>query len=625
MGAHKFHGKNRDWYLETPVTNNLYVDKNRADDYTENGSDTRPFKTIQAAIDSIASPSAANKFVIDIAPGAYYSEAVAINKVYTTFRSCGVNGARISGKITVTNPTVIASQITFVGLRISGGLDCFASHICINVVDCNVTGTAWNFNPTIPTDDEYFQVWSGIWYADVNLTNVYSYLMGGGFYSTFAAENKEFNVTGADINQPFQVILNGTIIASAYGNKAGNVGGGTPTSFIINSGAALNIGADTEGGSVVTVNSGGILNRTTKGTNVANAPAGTIIATDVQAAINELDTKKSTKDIYSNQLFVDINGNDSTGDGSIENPYLTPQKAHDAASAEMIINLGGGLYENNLTITKKNLTFYGRKPFTVIKGLISVSGSTGFGTFFIDLNLQNGGVTSLNTLMVNTGAHAVLMNCELEANDTIGSRCLKVDVGQVDLMNCLAVENASNLITIDVVNTGILNSMNSMLNAGVSIEVGSTFNNINTYFDRVNSSILGTENTFPAASNVPNDSSVAGNFVKDALETLKSSADAIITVEVSPIDIGTSDVDSLLLGAGDGCIWHYVIKKGDNKRAGTVTAVWTAADKKFNVVGTEDLGTIDITLAVINDLTNLKLQATAASDGWSVKVKRILI
>jgi hypothetical protein len=291
----KRHTQDTDQYLTTQVKNILYVDGNRTDalptpgGYTPNGSITKPFKKIQDAIDAVTAPSATNKYLIEIAPGAYYSDAIAINKVYITFRSCGVQGARISGAITVTNPSdPTPEQITFVGLRISGGLTCLASHIAINCVDCNVTGSAWVMNPTVPTDDEYLQVFSGLFNAPTTLTNVYTYLMGGGYYCTFVATNCEFNINNADINDPFQVTLNGTVIASAYGNRAGN------SKFIVNAGATLNIDADTEGGSVLTLDPAAILNRTTKAANIKNIPAGTIAATDVQAAINELDTEKTT-------------------------------------------------------------------------------------------------------------------------------------------------------------------------------------------------------------------------------------------------------------------------------------------------------------------------------------------
>jgi len=244
------------------VTNVLYVDNKRTDSYIPNGSFGRPFKKIQDAIDAVTAPSYTNKWAIVVAPGPYYSDALTINKGHITFRGYGINNTRITGKITVATPDT--NQTTFEHLRISGGLDCFCNHIAINVVDCYVSGTDWVMNPTIPADDEYLQVWGGLFYANAILTNVYAYLMGGGYYSNFTATNKEFNINNADINTPFQVTLNGTVIASAYGNRAGS------SAFIVNNGATLYMDADTEGGSIVTVNVGGTLTRTTKASNISN-------------------------------------------------------------------------------------------------------------------------------------------------------------------------------------------------------------------------------------------------------------------------------------------------------------------------------------------------------------------
>lgn len=287
------------------VTNTIYVDNKRTDSYTPDGSVLRPFLTIQAAIDSITLPSATNKHVIEIAPGSYYSDPIAVNQVYTTFRSCGLQGARISGKITITNPmSPTPHQITFVGLRISGGLECLASHTTINVIDCNVTGSDWIFNPTVPTGDEYMQVFSGLWYANATLTNVYTYIMGGGYYSTFTVDGGEFNINNADINDPFVAILTGTspLVASAFGNRASN------SKFTLNAGADLHIDSDTEGGSVITM-AGGTLSRSTKDENIINT--STVIGTTIKDALNTLAIDWAKAPIY------DVTNWDSTGTNNL--------------------------------------------------------------------------------------------------------------------------------------------------------------------------------------------------------------------------------------------------------------------------------------------------------------------
>jgi len=62
-----------------PVTYTLYVDKSRTDDYTQNGSETYPFKTIQAAIQNIidrGDNSQTKPYLIQIAPGVYAENLV---------------------------------------------------------------------------------------------------------------------------------------------------------------------------------------------------------------------------------------------------------------------------------------------------------------------------------------------------------------------------------------------------------------------------------------------------------------------------------------------------------------------------------------------------------------------
>ena len=262
------------------IGNTLYVDNKRVDSYIADGSILRPFTNIQEAINAITSPSSGNKWTIQISPGAAYADPITVDKIYTTFQGGGFNGSRISGKITINTPSL--AQITFEHLRISGGLECLVSHIAINVLDCDVTTSSWVMAPITPTADEYLQVFGGLWQSDVSLTNISVYLMGGGYYSTWTASNGEFNVNNADINDPFQVTLSGTLTGSAYGDRAGN------SKFILNSGVTMNMDADTEGGSVITVNSGATLNRTTKASNIKNdsIAAGTTVK-DVLAVVAE--------------------------------------------------------------------------------------------------------------------------------------------------------------------------------------------------------------------------------------------------------------------------------------------------------------------------------------------------
>ena len=69
-------------FASLPITHNLYVDKNRVDSYTEDGSMFKPFKTIQAAIDAATGATVYNRINVNIAPGEYVEQLVMKNWVH---------------------------------------------------------------------------------------------------------------------------------------------------------------------------------------------------------------------------------------------------------------------------------------------------------------------------------------------------------------------------------------------------------------------------------------------------------------------------------------------------------------------------------------------------------------
>lgn len=92
------------------------------------------------------------------------------------------------------------------------------------------------------------------------------------------------------------------------------------------------------------------------------------------------------------------------------------------------------------------------------------------------------------------------------------------------------------------------------------------------------------------------------------------------------VDTGTEDVDSFAYTLADGAVWHYVITDGTNYRAGIITCTWNGTDVVGSETSSGELGdTSDVTLDVIIDTGNVKLQATAASDNWSVTGTRYFI
>lgn len=102
--------------LLTPKT--IYVDKNRTDIYTENGSMTKPFKTVQAAFDSIAA-LVEERLVIDIAPGVY-EETLTLVLNGSSIR-INLNEALLKGDFTLNDATLnnLAYQ-NKAGLKIVG-------------------------------------------------------------------------------------------------------------------------------------------------------------------------------------------------------------------------------------------------------------------------------------------------------------------------------------------------------------------------------------------------------------------------------------------------------------------------------------------------------------------------
>jgi hypothetical protein len=88
------------------------------------------------------------------------------------------------------------------------------------------------------------------------------------------------------------------------------------------------------------------------------------------------------------------------------------------------------------------------------------------------------------------------------------------------------------------------------------------------------------------------------------------------------VDTGTEVVATVATGSYDAAYFDYVVKKGSNYRAGTVTAVWEAgtSNVEFTDVSTNDLGnTADVILSVDLVSATARLKATVSSDNWIVK------
>ena len=112
--THKYHGKNHDLYLDTLVTKTLYVDGNRTDSYTENGSITKPFKTITAALNAASADD-----TILVLPGTY-TEAITLKHDVSIIGLSRDKTLITSSGNTITVPTGIRSLIEHLQIHSSG-------------------------------------------------------------------------------------------------------------------------------------------------------------------------------------------------------------------------------------------------------------------------------------------------------------------------------------------------------------------------------------------------------------------------------------------------------------------------------------------------------------------------
>ena len=90
--------------------------------------------------------------------------------------------------------------------------------------------------------------------------------------------------------------------------------------------------------------------------------------------------------------------------------------------------------------------------------------------------------------------------------------------------------------------------------------------------------------------------------------------------ENADVDTGIETVATVPIPAYTAAFFDYVVKKGLNVRAGVVHACHDGTNVQYVETSTLDLGnTFDLQLSVVIVGTDMILQATAASDDWSVK------
>lgn len=110
-----------------------------------------------------------------------------------------------------------------------------------------------------------------------------------------------------------------------------------------------------------------------------------------------------------------------------------------------------------------------------------------------------------------------------------------------------------------------------------------------------------------------------GNQTVNGSLTLTSSSlyyQENLAVDTGGVEV-IATVDTTKYSAG---FFEYIIKKGINMRAGTVTAVTDGSNVEYTEYATNDLGnTSDVDLSVDYTSNQLRLIATTVSNGWTIK------
>ena len=134
----------------------------------------------------------------------------------------------------------------------------------------------------------------------------------------------------------------------------------------------------------------------------------------------------ATATLYAKTYWVSTAGSDVVGDGSINNPFATPQKAHDVALVDyptewVSVEIGPGSYVGDLVIEKWNIVFHGsgsrpETQATKLLGIVTVTpdGATqkfndviGLDRLYVEYSSVLGGAPALE--VTGTGAFSVVV------------------------------------------------------------------------------------------------------------------------------------------------------------------------------------------------------------------------
>jgi hypothetical protein len=159
-----------DAYVPNPVADNnagaeifahpgklLEVDNSRTDEYTANGSKAKPFKTIQAAIDSIPTgTNQDNRYTVHLNAGVYI-ENVTLAKPYVSLLGDGWVETCIKGDLIITASGLEDWRNSIVSMKIGGSALSGHNHVTVSV-----TAPTPTYDTTINFKSAYIRDWDYI-------------------------------------------------------------------------------------------------------------------------------------------------------------------------------------------------------------------------------------------------------------------------------------------------------------------------------------------------------------------------------------------------------------------------------------------------------------------------------
>ncbi len=171
-----------------------------------------------------------------------------------------------------------------------------------------------------------------------------------------------------------------------------------------------------------------------------------------------------------NDVYVNTTGNDTSGTGTADNPYLTIQKGVDNVDPNGVINIADGQYSgiNNTNITlDKNMTISGQSQTGTI-----INGTNTNWIFnipnYVSVNIMNlttvNGYRDYGSAIYNMG-NLTVTNCNF-TNNTANFCAIYNSYGNCTVIDCTFNDNKANI------NCGAIGS-----NGGICTVTDSTFSN----------------------------------------------------------------------------------------------------------------------------------------------------